>query len=405
MNRIKVAWLCHLTSPELNQYYGTDKKEIAAWIPQFIDVIKNQTELEIHIIAPNYYTNKNDDFEINRIHYHLFKFYSTIIPNHLSTLFFILNKGRRVKSEVNRIVEKINPDIVHLYGSENFTYSEGILPLLGKYKVLISIQGLISDVANKGNLYRRYIINQRIQIENEINSEFKNFTFSCTDNNFLRKFLDKYPGKNVYELIFPTKIPSIDATTVKKEFDLVFWGRISVNKGIEDFIQAVAILSRKKNNFKALIVGSCSEQYYKRISQFISNYKIKENIVFAGYQKSDNDLFAWVSKAKVYALPTYFDAMPGSIRESMFLKIPVVSYPVGLIPEFNKSKKCILLAKERDIEDLAEQIWTLLNNKALYGEIVDNAYDEIKYRYSNERIYGQLMKCYNDILHIDSKKV
>lgn len=396
--KIKAVWLCHLANQELNHYFNINKNEIASWMTQFLNLCRDKSDLEIHVVAPNYYSNKNVVIEIENVTYHLFKYYSGLVPTIFSYLELAFRKERNIETLVPIIIDSIKPDIVHLFGSENITYSRGILPLKDKYPVLISIQGLVSWTVRKGNFLRRIIINRRIQTENEINSSFDNFTFRNKNTLSVKQFNDIFPSKHIYNLKFPTKPLSIDATKIKKEYDLVFWGRVTANKGVEDFIKAVSILSKRKTTISAIIIGKATDRYLLTLKQLAAKLDVSDKIIFAGFQKTDEDLFALASKARVYVLPTYFDSFPGSIRESMFLKIPVVSYPVGGIPEFNDRKQCLLLAKERDVNDLAEKIWVLLNDNTLYSRIVSDAYDEIQKICSNEDIYEQISKAYTDIL-------
>lgn len=398
MKKLRIVWLCHLTNMELNHYFNIDKNEIASWMTLFLNLCRTKSDWDIHVVTPNYYTNKNQVIKIGNVTYHLFKYYSGVIPSRFSYLEIAFRKEKNIENIVPKIIDLINPDLIHLFGSENITYSRGILPLKDRYPILISIQGFVGWTVKKGNLLRKIVINRRIKTENEINTLFDNFTFS--DNNSLsaKRFNEMFPRKCIYNLKFPTKCFSIDATKVKKEYDLVFWGRVTANKGVEDFIKAVAFLAKRKPTISAIIIGKATTNYLFTLKQLVSKLAITPNIIFAGFQKTDEELFLLAAKAKVYALPTYFDAFPGSIRESMFLKLPVVSYPVGSISDFNKSKQCLLLAKERNVDDLSEKIWSLLSDDTLYSQIVNNAYNEIQKICSNDDIYEQIKNAYSNML-------
>lgn len=398
MKKLRVVWLCHLANMELNHYFNIDKNEIASWMTLFLNLCRTKSEWDIHVVTPNYYTNENQVVKIENVTYHLFKYYSGLIPSRFSYLEIAFRKEKNIEIIVPKIVELIDPDLIHLFGSENITYSRGVLPLKEKYPVLVSIQGFVSWTVKKGNLLRRIVINRRIKTENEINSLFKNFTFTDNDSLFAKRFNEMHPRKCIYNLKFPTKYLSIDATKIKKDYDLVFWGRVTANKGVEDFIKAVAILVKKKPNISAVIIGKATTNYLFTLKQLVCKLAVEHNIIFAGFQKTDKELFKLVAKAKVYVLPTYFDGFPGSIRESMFLKLPVVSYPVGSIPDFNKSKQCLLLAEERNVNDLSEKIWSLLNDDTLYSQIVNNAYEEIQKICSNDDICEQIKNAYFNIL-------
>ena len=119
-----------------------------------------------------------------------------------------------------------------------------------------------------------------------------------------------------------------------------------------------------------------------------------DNIEIAGFQKTNEDLFSKASKARVYVLPTHFDAMPGSIRESMQMKLPVISYPVG----DNKDRYSVMLAEYRNVRDLSICIEKLLSDSVLYNDLMNNAYKTVSEAVSEETIRQQFLDLYNNII-------
>ena len=123
-----------------------------------------------------------------------------------------------------------------------------------------------------------------------------------------------------------------------------------------------------------------------------------DNIEIAGFQKTNEDLFSKASKARVYVFPTHFDAMPGSIRESMQMKLPVISYPVGDIPILNKDRYSVMLAEYRNVRDLSICIEKLLSDSVLYNDLMNNAYKTVSEAVSEETIRQQFLDLYNNII-------
>lgn len=396
--KLKVVWLCHFISDELNEYFNTKENIGAYWMTQFLDIMRNR-DVEIHVVAPNYYTNRDVEFELNGISYHLYKYYSGLINSTRYAYFELaLRDEKNIVSATSKYIDEINPNIVHLFGAENITYSRGILPYIGKIPTVVSFQGYIQLAELKGSFARKYAIRKRVRTENEILSTCPYVTFGDFEGFSKRYYLEHYGKGKVFNINFSFKKVDIDATRVKKEYDIVFWGRVTVDKGVEDLIQAVQILKDKKPNVKCLILGGGSEEYRAKLDKIVSDNNLKKNVIFGGFQKTDEDLFNNASKAKVYVLPTHYDALPGSIREGMYMKLPVISYPVGDIPELNKEKECIQLAKYKDIEDLADKIDILLSDEDKYQKQVENAYDVVSLTGSEDYIAGQFMTCYQGIL-------
>lgn len=395
---IKVVWLCSMHNSCLNEYFKKDTKIPAAWMSEFLELAKPLNNIELHVVTPNLYNNKDADVCIDNVSYHLFKFHSGLLSNRNALVELALRGARNIESKVKDIVNTIKPDIVHLFGAENLYYSVGIKKLIGVYPTLVTYQGFVQWAPVPTNIIKRYVYRKRIESEDYIYRNCKNVSFFSIEEYIKNEFNRMYPNHNLYRLDFPISRPVLDATIVEKKYDVVFWARVTKNKGIEDLIYAIGLLVKYKPNIRALIIGGGADSYLMEIKELVKTLKIGDNIVFAGFQKTKEDVFNLAAQSKVYCLPTYFDAVPSSICEAMFLKIPVVSYPVGGIPFLNQGNTCICLAENRNIYSLADCINNILDDNELANDLVYKAYDRICQLCDNDKIAVQMDTAYNDIL-------
>ena len=396
IKKIKVAWLCHLRNNVLNNHFGIEKNMTAYWMTQFIDMMKNH--VEIHVVAPNYYTNQDTCFQIDGVYYHLYKYYSGMGDTKAALVEIALRREKNIPKKVCRIIDGIKPDILHLFGAENITYSSGILPFIGKLPTITSFQGYIQLAECKGNTLRKMVIRRRVKTEDEIFRLCPNVSFGTFEKSSESYYIEKYNVGKIYPINFPFKLPQIDASIVKKEYDIVFWGRVTYEKGVEDLIQAVKKVKDKMPNIKCLILGGGSAEYLLHLNEMVENNDLASNIIFGGFQKTDQQLFENAAKAKIYVLPTHFDALPGSIRESMAMKLPVVTYDVGDIPLLNENVECVKLVKALNIEELSDRIIELLTDDNLRCILSDNSYKEIQKTSSDDFIVKQIISCYDTLL-------
>lgn len=395
MKKIKVVWLCHLTNEQLDNHFNKEMNMCAYWMTQFIEIVKYEN-IELHIVSPNYYNNRNTDFSIDGVNYHLYKYYSGI-GGTKSAIIECTLFSQILQKKVQRIISLIKPDIIHLFGAENITYSQGFLPFVKQKNTILTFQGYIQQAKCSGNFFRRLTISKRVKNEDAILKEVNNITFADIEERCREFYRDKY-GRGVCHILnFPVKLPNIDASIIKKEYDIVFWGRVTVDKGVEDLINAVYILKKKRPNISCLILGGGSEDYRSKLDALVYEKGLESSIHFGGFQKTNEELFSNASKAKVYVLPTHYDALPGSIRESMYMKLPVVSYPVGDIPQLNKDNECVLLAKYLDIEDLASKISQLLDDEIMRNRLIANSYSLVS-RMNDTSIAKQFMDIYRCLL-------
>jgi glycosyltransferase involved in cell wall biosynthesis len=369
-------------------------KEMAPWIDSFINLYKNTIPLfELHIIAPNYYTNTNIAFVKDGIHYNLFKFRSNLIPKKIYNLipFDYLTNFYNNKKEVYKFIRKINPDVVHLFGAENAYYSSTILPIIDKYKILLTVQGFIKNESKKNfiNLARR-------RIEKEIITKINNV---AVDANFIKdEILNINKNANIFWHKYPVyNNKKYSLKYVNKIYDCVFFARVCEDKGINDLIDAIALVKEKNKNVSLCIIGDVKKRFLIKLKRRCESLNLSENIIFKGFLQSQDDVHNEAIKAKMCVLPTHHDNIPGCITESMLLKLPVVTYNVGGIPDLNKEHEAVILVKKGDIETLSKKIILLMNNKDLRIKIANTAYKIAKKKFNNKKIIKQFNKIYNKI--------
>lgn len=139
---------------------------------------------------------------------------------------------------------------------------------------------------------------------------------------------------------------------------LLFVGAIGKLKGERDLIRALAILRKSKPNIKVSILGYGAES----LQDYCDELGVSEFIEFLG-AVSMQDRIGFFHDADIFILPTFAEAMPMSVIEAMAAGLPVVTTPVGGIPELIEDGETGLLFPPGDVETLAEKIEFLLNDK------------------------------------------
>jgi glycosyltransferase involved in cell wall biosynthesis len=404
--RLKVVWLCHFANQEMFQYFNkSEGKEFAPWISLMIKLFKAEKSIELHIVAPNVYTNKDKSFIKDGIYYHFYK-YIPIIPvfnKYFRKIYYTLKIEQFsdcywIKKKVPRIINKIKPDIINLHGAENPYYSSGILPLIGKYPLLTSIQGFIRQSS-----YKSMEVTQRIRIEENIIKKCKHFGTRTEDMNNV--VLDINPNAKLYYHAYPLKIPTVFKNNIggDEPIDCVFFARVTKDKGIEDLLEAIALIKLKKPKINLHVIGSVTNTYLGFLKNKCINLKIKENVNFVGFMKTQEDIYNYLLKAKVYVIPTYHDVIPGTLLESMYIKLPSVSYAVGGIPDINDKLERIKLVEKLNIKELAHSIISLLDNPVIRKELSDEAFLWVKNKFNNKNIVSELTTAYNCVLTKNDK--
>jgi glycosyltransferase involved in cell wall biosynthesis len=393
-NRLKVVWICHFSNSNIQGKLKINHRipEFAPWITLLIELFKNEN-IELHIISPHEYLKSYKTFSDNNIYYH---FYNSGIPfwgRHWPAIFkfdyltgFFTNK-----LIVRKIVSKIHPDIIHLHGAENAYYSSSILQFIKKYPLMVTIQGFIGSSSNKSSRQ----VQQKINCEKKILQSIQNFGIRA-------RFMEYTIHSNNREARFfwhnyPINKPSYTISE-KSQYDLVYFARISKDKGIEDLLKAVYIIKKQIPSLTLLVIGHANQKYTSFLVELCKQYNILQSIEWKGFIETQEKMYEIVSKAKISVLPTHHDIIPGTVIESMFMKLPVVSYAVGGLPDINEKGECIKLVNKSDVNGLAEAIVELLFNNELRKELAENAYQRANEMYNNSEIPFNLIKAYTTII-------
>jgi glycosyltransferase involved in cell wall biosynthesis len=396
---LKVVWLCQFINSDFIQKFGKHRnyREVAPWINNLIRLFENKRDIELHIVAPNFFNRKEICFKENEIIYHLYP-PRKLLPARIWRIFKIpeITNFITIKLKVKKIIYKINPNIIHLYGGENPYYSSAVIPFLkNSNKVLITIQGFISlDNENTNNLHMR----KRKKIEKTILKEAKNFGVRIKDScNVIKQFNDN-PVFYWHDLPLTKPGINLQENAPSKEYDCVIFGRVSPENGHEDLLKAVSLVKKTKNDISMVIVGPFKDDEYKnKLMDICEQLNITENVFFKGYIKSQQDAFKEVIKAKVDVLLTYYDVIPGTILECMYLGVPVISYAVGGIPELNDERESLVLVNKGDVAAVAEKIIQLLADEVYRGKLSANAKITVGKFYDDEKIYNDIIYIYQEL--------
>ena len=169
--------------------------------------------------------------------------------------------------------------------------------------------------------------------------------------------------KQVIILPNPTELPTqVPNRQNRTHIILVFCGRVGQRKGAFDLIQAFANLPDSQKKSAQLILAGDGE--IEKAQQLAASLNIIDNVTFLGWINSEkrDEL---LSKADVFILPSYNEGLPMAILEAMGWSLPVISTPVGGIPELVISNQNGLLVTPGNIQELSEAMELLIVNETL----------------------------------------
>lgn len=177
--------------------------------------------------------------------------------------------------------------------------------------------------------------------------------------------------KEYFKNEFPTKRVEIiknviSAPRVHKQqtgyFTLLFLGLLGKNKGIYDLLECIRDHKVEFQGKLKLYIGGNGE--IEHVKQLIKEYGIADIVIFEGWVSGDKKI-ELLNKSDAYILPSYKEGLPISILEAMSYGMPIISTPVGGIPEIVSNGENGYLVEPSNKEDIYKAIISLLNDSDL----------------------------------------
>jgi len=379
IKKLKVVWICDFSNSNirsklpLSPHY--DYGDRVPWVSQMINQFKSFPDIELHVISTHKGLKKSIfAFHFENINYYFFRYPFVIFKtksmqlwvSRLNKVFLFLPNMVLIKRIFNNYIH-FTPDIINLIGSEQPHYSPGVLAIK-HIPVLITVQGIYSDPE-----YLKTIRVDRIRyyFERKIIRNNKYYVIGAP---FFSDLILKLRKDAVFFWNFlPRDMPEISSDSIHKEFDFVFFSRIIPVKGIEDLIDAMSLVKKAKPSVSLLVMGPVDTGFLSFLEAKVKDLDLGSNITFLGYQSTMEELHRQASKARFYVLPARQEALAGSVIESMYLGLPVVTTNVGGLPYLNKDGETVLMTEPNDINGFASNMIRLLQEPELAERLIPAA--------------------------------
>lgn len=361
---MKVLWLVNIRLPLIDDILGIKTNSFGGgWLTGLSQELLKKQNIELIICYPEI-----SQTELIKGRYENLSYYGFPING---------KKNRLGKLDISQTVEyfseiinKENPDVIHIHGTE-FQYSYAMVLAAEKKKkinkVIVSIQGLVSVYAKHfyGHLPRNVKIRKTLKelvIRDGIDDRYKSFVRRGESEIKLLKKVKNVMGRTSWDractkLINPNAKYHFCNETLRSEFYSGQWKYKSckkhsifisqagtVLKGIHNILDAVKEVKKFYPDIEVrvggpnitsgnLINGNSYGQYIKR---YIEDNGLIDNINFTG-PLSSQEMKNEMLKCNVFVLPSSIENSPNSLGEAMLLGVPCISANVGGVSDLIKS--------------------------------------------------------------------
>jgi len=177
-------------------------------------------------------------------------------------------------------------------------------------------------------------------------------------------------------------------------FLIGYIGQLVERKNLSLLLKAIKLLSKKKDNFKLLLIGD--GKLRASLEEEVIRLGIASYIHFKGFKKN---VLSLLKSIDLLVLPSLKEGIPRCIMEAMAAKVPVVASDIPGNKELITHGETGLLFDPYNITELVKNIAYIMDNKKNTNVIANKARKRIEDKYSNFRMAEEYIQLYNSLLN------
>lgn len=402
----RIMWLCNTPLPEIREELGI-KISGESWLQGISNQLRKQEDIELHYVFPQGKMQEILTRQINGIFF--WGFYSNTGKG------YELSEKRQW--QIKKIMQEINPDIIHIFGTEFAHTLECVQSVSDKRRIVVSIQGLISELAR--------VYTKKIPITEIFADAVESESLWKIKYNFYRRGINE---KSVLREV-PTIIgrTAWDRRCVKKQNpdcryfycsetlrEPFYEGKWDIHKiekhsiyisqayypikGFHVFLKAFGKVVKKFPDAYVYIAGGkaflqTDDAYGKYVDRLMEKYGVKNRISFLGVLSAEK-VKERLLHTHLTVMPSLLENSPNSIGEAILLGTPVVAAKVGGIPSLVRDEKEALLYSGYSAERMAGCITRIFENDELAMKLSRKGKKRAEKLYDRTGNLQKLLKIY-----------
>jgi glycosyltransferase involved in cell wall biosynthesis len=166
-------------------------------------------------------------------------------------------------------------------------------------------------------------------------------------------------------------------------------GRLDNQKGHKFLIEAAKLLRNKIPKLKVVIVGHGS--LHDDLVSRIQKEGVGDCVLLTGERR---DISHVLKSFDVFAMPSLWEGLPIALLEAMASRLPIITTPVGGIPEFMRDGVNGLMIPVGDTARLAEAIQKLSGDRGFADKLALQGLETVTAKFGADTMVAQLKVIY-----------
>lgn len=176
-------------------------------------------------------------------------------------------------------------------------------------------------------------------------------------------------------------------------YTIGFVGRLTIDKGVQEFAQALEVLSSKKLDFQILLVGEFEDPLSVEIIEGLEKRGIR--IVKTGHVTDTSRYYRCMD---VFCLPSYREGLPNVVLEAFASGIPVIGTDVTGISDLVSDNETGLLVPARNSAALEDALEEVVRDEALSAQLASNGLDYVTTYFDSKKIVASQLAFFEKLI-------
>jgi len=203
---------------------------------------------------------------------------------------------------------------------------------------------------------------------------YRNIQFVAISDSTKKDLIkDGVNKKNITVLPMGINVPrNIRIIKKEKEKTLIFVGRLTVAKGIEEALGTLKEVIKIDKSVKLWIVGKGEVSYVQKLKRISRQLHIENNVTFYGFV-SEVKKFTLLARAHLLIHPSLKEGFGLTVPEAGYVGTPVVVYNSPGLRDIVKNGINGVIVAENSPKSLANASMKLLSDRLLYQKLSQGA--------------------------------
>lgn len=191
--------------------------------------------------------------------------------------------------------------------------------------------------------------------------------------------------------IDPAKFSPADKVAARRKLglaeELKYLGIVATLRSWKGHLYLVDAFARlNRPEWRLLVVGDGPMR--EPVEARVKSHALEARVIFAGQRDNPED---WLRAMDIFCLPSYAnEGVPQALLQAMLTALPIVTTPVGAIPEAVENERSALIVAPRDADAIEQAVTRLIIDASLRSSLGTAARLRAEERFSREAMLNKM---------------